>query len=103
MTNWGTVSASIDRLRVLEKALKDDDDGHTKKERLRIEREYQKLERAIGGIKDMGNLPSILFVIDTVKENIAVQEAYKLGIPVVAVLDSNAGPDVHHPSHPGQR
>ena len=98
MTNWGTVSASIDRLRVLEKALKDDNDGHTKKERLRIEREYQKLERAIGGIKDMGNLPSILFVIDTVKENIAVQEAYKLGIPVVAVLDSNADPTcITHP------
>ncbi|MBC6443846.1 MAG: 30S ribosomal protein S2 [Alphaproteobacteria bacterium GM202ARS2] len=92
LTNWGTVSASIDRLRALEKALKDDNDGHTKKERLRIEREHQKLERAIGGIKDMGNLPAILFVIDTVKENIAVQEAYKLGIPVVAVLDSNADP-----------
>ena len=101
LTNWGTVSESIERLRSLEKALKDDHDGRTKKERLRIERDYHKLERSIGGIKDMGNIPALLFIIDTVKENIAVCEAYKLGIPVVGIVDSNADPSLIHYPIPG--
>ena len=98
LTNWKTISNSIKRLRELEERLETENAGLTKKELLRLTRERDKLDRALGGIKDMGGLPDILFIIDTVKEDIAVKEATKLGIPVVAVIDSNADPaEVTHP------
>ncbi len=93
MTNWRTISNSIKRLRTLEEQLDGEVQGLTKKELLRLTREREKLERALGGIKEMGGLPDILFVIDTNKEAIAIAEARKLGIPVVAVLDSNSDPE----------
>jgi small subunit ribosomal protein S2 len=92
MTNWRTISNSIKRLRELDNRLADSVQGLTKKETLNLTRERDKLERALGGIKEMGGLPDILFVIDTNKEAIAVAEANKLNIPVVAVLDSNSDP-----------
>lgn len=93
LTNWKTISVSIRRLRTLEEQLQGEIAGLTKKETLRLTRERDKLERALGGIKDMGGLPDILFIIDTNKEAIAIAEATKLGIPVVAVIDSNSDPD----------
>jgi len=93
LTNWKTVSVSIRRLRELDDLLGKDGVGFTKKELLKCERERDKLDRSLGGIRELGSLPDILFVIDTVKEFIAVQEANKLGIPVVAVIDSNSDPD----------
>jgi len=93
MTNWKTISNSIRRLRQVESTLDEDPTGLTKKELLNLTREREKLERALGGIKDMGGLPDIMFVIDTNKEHIAIQEAQTLGIPVVAVLDSNSSPE----------
>ena len=93
MTNWRTISNSIKRLREVEEQIEDENIGLTKKELLRLTRERDKLERALGGIKEMGGLPDILFVIDTNKEAIAVAEAAKLGIPVVAVVDSNSNPE----------
>jgi small subunit ribosomal protein S2 len=93
LTNWKTISNSIRRLRELDDLLSGEARGLTKKEVLNLTRERDKLERAIGGIKDMGGLPDLIFVIDTNKEEIAIQEARKLGIPVVAVLDSNSNPD----------
>jgi len=93
LTNWKTISNSIKRLRELDEQLSAEDSGLTKKELLNVQREKDKLERALGGIKDMGGLPDIIVVIDTNKEEIAVQEANKLGIPVVAVIDSNSDPD----------
>ncbi len=94
LTNWKTISVSIRRLRALEEQLGGEEDtGLTKKELLRLTRERDKLERALGGIKDMGGLPDIMFVIDTNKEDIAIAEANKLGIPVVAIIDSNSNPD----------
>jgi small subunit ribosomal protein S2 len=93
LTNWKTVSESIKRLREAEEILASDDKGLTKKEVLKLTRERDKLELALGGIKDMGGLPNIIVVIDTNKEELAVKEANKLGIPVVAVLDSNSDPD----------
>ncbi len=93
LTNWKTISVSIRRLRELEAQLAEENTGLTKKELLRLTRERDRLERALGGIKDMGGLPDILFVIDTNKEAIAIAEATKLGIPVVAVIDSNSDPD----------
>ncbi len=92
MTNWRTVSNSIKRLRNLDEKLSGDIHGFTKKELLGLTREREKLERALGGIKEMGGLPDILFVIDTNKESIAVAEANKLGIPVVGIIDSNSDP-----------
>jgi small subunit ribosomal protein S2 len=94
LTNWKTISQSIKRLRELEQQLGDPaiQHGFTKKELLQLSRERDKLERALGGIKEMGGLPDILFVIDTNKEEIAVEEANKLGLPVVAVVDSNCDP-----------
>jgi len=95
LTNWRTISNSIKRLRVLEEQLGDEgSSGLTKKELLQLTRERDKLERALGGIKDMGGLPAVMFVIDTNKEEIAIQEAKKLNIPVVAVVDSNCDPDL---------
>ena len=94
LTNWKTISVSIRRLRTLEEQLGGEvDTGLTKKELLRLTREFDKLERALGGIKDMGGLPDIMFIIDTNKEDIAIAEANKLGIPVVAIIDSNSNPD----------
>jgi small subunit ribosomal protein S2 len=93
LTNWRTISLSIKRLRDLDQRLVGDNAGLTKKELLQLTRERDKLERALGGIKEMGGLPDILFVIDTNKESIAVAEANKLGIPVVAVVDSNSEPN----------
>ena len=94
LTNWSTVSKSIKRLRELDETLSDrDNSGLTKKELLNIERERDKLDRALGGIANMGGLPSLMFVIDTNKEQIAIKEAKKLGIPVIAVIDTNCDPD----------
>ena len=92
MTNWRTISNSIKRLRDLDEKLGGETEGLTKKEVLNLTRERDKLERALGGIKEMGGLPDILFVIDTNKEDIAVAEANKLGIPVIGVIDSNSDP-----------
>ena len=94
LTNWKTVSHSIKRLKDLEERLGNEQQlaGLTKKEQLTLAREREKLHRSLGGIKDMGGLPDILFVIDTNKEAIAVAEAKVLSIPVVAVLDSNSDP-----------
>ncbi len=94
LTNWKTVSQSIKRLKELEERLKNEVAlaGLTKKEQLTLQREQEKLDRSLGGIKDMGGLPDILFVIDTNKEAIAVAEAKVLNIPVVAVVDSNSDP-----------
>ena len=93
LTNWKTISRSIQRLRELETMFAGEAQGLTKKERLVLTREKDKLEKALGGIKDMGGVPNLLFVIDTNKEAIAIQEANRLGIPVVAVVDSNCNPD----------
>ena len=92
LSNWKTISNSIKRLKELESKLSEQNTGLTKKELLQMTRERDKLERALGGIKEMGGQPDILFIIDTNKESIAVAEAVKLGIPVVAVVDSNSNP-----------
>jgi len=93
LTNWATVTQSIRRLRELEKQLESEEIQQlTKKEVLQLTRERDKLELTLGGIKDMGGLPDMLFILDTNKEDIAVAEANKLGIPVIAVVDSNASP-----------
>lgn len=93
LTNWKTITGSIKRLRQIDEMLAGDTQGLTKKEVLDITRDREKLERALGGIKEMGGLPDILFIIDTNKEKLAVEEANKLGIPVIAVLDSNSDPE----------
>ena len=93
LTNWKTISNSIKRLRSVEEQLAEQHSGLTKKELLVLTRERDKLERALGGIKEMGGLPDVLFVIDTNKEHIAVDEARNLNIPVIGVLDSNSNPD----------
>jgi small subunit ribosomal protein S2 len=92
LTNWRTVSGSIARLRELEGVL-ETETGRTKKELLQLKREHDKLELSLGGIKDMGGIPDLMFVIDTNKEAIAIQEARKLNIPVIAILDTNCNPD----------
>jgi small subunit ribosomal protein S2 len=92
LTNWRTVSGSIARLRELEGML-ETESGRTKKELLQLTRERDKLELSLGGIKDMGGIPDLMFVIDTNKEAIAIQEARKLNIPVIALLDTNCNPD----------
>jgi small subunit ribosomal protein S2 len=93
LTNWKTISQSIQRLRKLEEMLSGEVSGFTKKERLTLDREREKLDKALGGIKDMGGLPDLIFVIDTNREAIAIQEARRLGIPVAAILDSNCDPE----------
>jgi small subunit ribosomal protein S2 len=93
LTNWKTITGSIKRLRQIDEMLSGDTQGLTKKEVLEITRDREKLERALGGIKEMGGLPDILFIIDTNKEKLAIEEARKLGIPVIAVLDSNSDPE----------
>ena len=98
LTNWRTISNSIKRLKSLEELLAGDHHGLTKKELLQLTREKDKLERSLGGIKDMGALPDLMFVIDTNKESIAIAEARKLHMPVVAIVDSNCDPDgISHP------
>jgi len=93
LTNWKTISQSINRLRKLDDMLGSGEaQGYTKKERLTLQRERDKLNRALGGIKDMGGLPDLLFVIDTNKEDIAIKEAQRLGVPVAAVVDTNCDP-----------
>src|SRR5688572_20708786 len=92
LTNWKTISTSIRRLRQLDDILADPQ-GRTKKEVLNVQRERDKLNQALGGIKDMGGVPDLLFVIDTNKEGIAIKEARKLGIPIVAIVDTNCDPD----------
>jgi small subunit ribosomal protein S2 len=93
LTNWKTIQNSIRRLRTLEETLGSEQSGFTKKERLQLDRERDKLERSLGGIKEMGGLPDLLFVVDTNKESIAIEEARRLNIPVAAVLDTNSDPD----------
>ncbi len=94
LTNWQTISNSINRLRELEAQLAEGAEGLTKKERLLLDREKLRLETDLGGIKDMGNLPNLLFVIDTNKEANAIKEARRLGIPVIAIVDTNSDPDL---------
>ncbi|MGH6782406.1 MAG: 30S ribosomal protein S2 [Sphingomonadaceae bacterium] len=95
LTNWRTVSGSIQRLRELEGMFEGEGQGQGrgKKELLQMTRERDKLELSLGGIKDMGGIPDLMFVIDTNKESIAIQEARKLNIPVIAILDTNCDPD----------
>ncbi len=93
LTNWKTISNSIKRLKALEEQLSGDTAGLTKKEVLQLTRERDKLEKSLGGIRDMGGLPDVMFVIDTNKEELAIKEANVLGIPVVAILDSNSNPE----------
>lgn len=93
LTNWKTISNSIRRLKQLEELLKEENVGLTKKELLGLQRERDKLDRALGGIKEMAGLPDIIVVIDTNKESIAIQEARKLSIPTIAILDSNSDPE----------
>lgn len=94
LTNWKTITQSIKRLKEQDEQLDGGDSKLTKKERLKLELSRDKLTRALGGIREMGDVPDVLFVIDTVKENTALLEARKLGIPVVAVCDTNADPDL---------
>lgn len=93
LTNWKTVSQSIKRLNEIDEQMADGAEGLTKKERLGIEREQSKLQASLGGIREMGGVPDLLFVIDVNKEDLAVAEARKLGIPVVAIVDTNCTPD----------
>jgi small subunit ribosomal protein S2 len=93
LTNWKTISASISRLRKLDEMLGEGAKGLTKKERLMLSREREKLEKALGGIKDMGGVPDVVFVVDTNKEALAIKEANRLKIPVIAILDTNSDPD----------
>ncbi len=93
LTNWKTVSQSINRLKAIDEQMAQGFDGLTKRERLSVERDRQKLEASLGGIREMGGVPDLLFVIDVNKEDLAIAEAKKLGIPVVAVVDTNCSPD----------
>ncbi len=92
LTNWKTITGSIKRLKEMDAKLAGDTQGLTKKEILMLTREKEKLDRALGGIREMGGLPDLIFVIDVVKEKLAIEEANVLGIPVIAVVDSNADP-----------
>ena len=93
LTNWKTISLSIKRLKTLEEQLAGNTAGLTKKEILQLTREHAKLENSLGGIRDMGGIPDVMFVIDANKEELAIKEANVLGIPVVAILDSNVSPE----------
>ncbi|MDB5556758.1 MAG: rpsB [Rhizobium sp.] len=101
MTNWKTISNSIQRLRKVDDILASSGPGYSKKERLNLEREREKLEKALGGIRNMGGTPDLMVVIDTNKEKIAIDEAKRLGIPVVAIIDSNCDPDLINYAIPG--
>ncbi len=93
LTNWQTVSQSINRLKSIDEAMDGGAEGLTKKERLGMERDQGKLQASLGGIREMGGVPDLLFVIDVNKEDLAIAEAKKLGIPVVAIVDTNCSPD----------
>ncbi|MCG7622682.1 MULTISPECIES: 30S ribosomal protein S2 [unclassified Epibacterium] len=93
LTNWKTVSQSINRLKEIDERMAAGAEGLTKKERLGMERDQQKLQASLGGIRDMGGIPDLLFVIDVKKEALAIAEANKLGIPVVAIVDTNCSPE----------
>ncbi|MCT4609064.1 MAG: 30S ribosomal protein S2 [Pelagimonas sp.] len=93
LTNWQTVSQSINRLKSIDEQMESGAEGLTKKERLNMERDQGKLQASLGGIREMGGVPDMLFVIDVKKESLAIAEANKLGIPVVAVVDTNCSPD----------
>jgi small subunit ribosomal protein S2 len=92
LTNWKTVSQSINRLKQIDELMANGAEGLTKKERLHIEREQTKLQASLGGIREMGGVPDLIFIIDVSKEDLAILEAKKLGIPVVAVVDTNCSP-----------
>lgn len=92
LTNWKTISHSIKTLRTVDETLSKENSGLTKREMLELTRSKEKLDKALGGIKDMGGTPDLLFVIDTNKEQIAIKEANRLGIPVIAVIDTNSDP-----------
>ncbi len=92
LTNWKTISNSIKSLRQIDETLAKGETGLTKRETLNLTREKEKLEKALGGIKDMGGTPDLLFVIDTNKEQLAIKEANRLGIPVIAIIDTNSDP-----------
>jgi len=92
LTNWQTVSKSIQRLKQIDEVMASGAEGLTKKERLGMEREQAKLQASLGGIREMGGLPDLLFIVDVSKEDLAILEAQKLGIPVVAVVDTNCSP-----------
>ena len=94
MTNWKTISNSIQRLRKVDEILASNATGYSKKERLNLDREREKLDKALGGIRNMGGVPDLMVVIDTNKEKIAIDEAKRLGIRVVAIIDSNCDPDL---------
>ena len=93
LTNWKTISGSIQRLKKVDELLAGGAQGLTKKERLMLSREKEKLDKALGGIREMGGTPDMIFVIDTNKEQLAIQEAQRLGIPVAAIIDTNCDPD----------
>ena len=93
LTNWKTVSQSIARLKTIDEQMQVGAEGLTKRERLSMEREQAKLQASLGGIREMGGVPDLLFVIDVNKEDLAIAEAKKLGIPVVAIVDTNCSPD----------
>ena len=98
LTNWQTIQNSIKRLKQLEKDLSKEDIGFTKKEILKLEKEKEKLNRSLGGISNMNKIPEMIFVIDTNVESLAIKEAIKLKIPIVAILDSNSDPTgINHP------
>jgi hypothetical protein len=103
MTNWKTIMNSIQRLRKIDDTLASAAQGYSKKERLNLDREREKLEKALGGIRNMGGTPDLMVVIDTNKEKIAIDEAKRLGIPVVAIIDSNCDPDLIDYPDPRQR
>ena len=98
LTNWNTISNSIKRLKKLSAELKSDNTGFTKKENLKMGLQRDKLERSLGGIADMKKIPNMIFIIDTNVENLAVKEAFKLNIPIVAIVDTNSDPtDINFP------
>jgi small subunit ribosomal protein S2 len=92
LTNWKTISLSIQRLKQIDEVLASGAEGMTKKERLNMERDQSKLQASLGGIREMGGVPDLIFIIDVGKEDLAIQEATKLGIPVVGVVDTNCSP-----------
>jgi len=101
LTNWSTISNSIKRLELIEKRIKEEEQKLSKKELLTLSREMEKLNNAIGGIRTMSNLPDLVIVLDTVKDKIAVQEAFKLKIPVMGIIDTNSEPELINYPIPG--
>tara|TARA_B100000767_G_scaffold203112_1_gene190013 strand:- start:34 stop:552 length:519 start_codon:yes stop_codon:yes gene_type:complete len=93
LTNWGTISGSIKKMKKYEIDLTSENRGFTKKELLKMSVKKDKLERSLGGIADMKKIPDLVFIIDTNYESLAIQESVKLGIPIIAILDSNSNPD----------